>query len=272
MRWTRPSSLSDRVLDRRFRADARWTRSPTTSAPAASRRKGGTNPCPDCGYDETAQRATFLLPHRTLLNGQFIVGRGLGKPGGFGITYLGWDLWLHRRVAIKEYFPRDIAGRAADGTTVTPDSTDDAEGFRYGLEQFQTEARTLARLDHPNSVRTHQVLAAHGTAYLAIEYYPGLTLAEHQDRQPGGRLSESTALALMRRSSTACARSMPKACCTATSSPRTSSSTTRKSIATPPGCMWRPGMCRMGSPIGRKADRGRLPVFLSAIQETVVCL
>jgi hypothetical protein len=68
--------------------------------------KGRTNPCPHCCYDETAQRINFLLPHHSLLNGQFLVGRVLGKPGGFGVTYLGWDQWLHRRVAIKEYFPR----------------------------------------------------------------------------------------------------------------------------------------------------------------------
>ena len=50
--------------------------------------KGRANPCPHCGYDEQAARAPLLLPHRTLLDGKFLVGRVLGKPGGFGITYL----------------------------------------------------------------------------------------------------------------------------------------------------------------------------------------
>ena len=170
---------------------------PATLCPGCFQETGGSHLCPHCGYDEQAPRPAKTLAPHTLLHGQFLVGRVLGKPGGFGITYLGWDLGLHRRVAIKEYFPRDIAGRDVDRTTVTPDSTDDAQGFRYGLEQFQTEARTLARLDHPNIVRIHQVLAAHGTAYLVMEYYPGLTLAEHLDRQPGSRLPEAMALALM---------------------------------------------------------------------------
>ena len=173
------------------------TPNPATLCPGCFKETGGGNPCPHCGFDAQAPRPAKTLAPRTLLHGQFLVGRVLGKPGGFGITYLGWDLGLHRRVAIKEFFPRDIAGRDTDRTTVTPDSTDDAEGFRYGLEQFQAEARTLARLDHPNIVRIHQVLAAHGTAYLVMEYYPGLTLAEHLDRQPGSRLPEATALALM---------------------------------------------------------------------------
>jgi len=170
---------------------------PATLCPGCFQETGGSHLCPHCGYDEQAPRPAKTLAPRTLLHGQFLVGRVLGKPGGFGITYLGWDRGLHRRVAIKEYFPRDIAGRETDRTTVTPDSTDDASNFQHGLEQFQTEARTLARLDHPNIVRIHQVLAAHGTAYLVMEYYPGLTLAEHLDRQPGGRLPEATALALM---------------------------------------------------------------------------
>ena len=173
------------------------TPNPATLCPGCFKEAGGDTPCPHCGYDEQAPRPAKTLAPRTLLHGQFLVGRVLGRPGGFGITYLGWDLGLHRRVAIKEYFPRDIAGRDVDRTTVTPDSTDDAQGFRYGLEQFQAEARTLARLDHPNIVRIHQVLAAHGTAYLVMEYYPGLTLAEHLDRQPGSRLPEAMALALM---------------------------------------------------------------------------
>jgi serine/threonine protein kinase len=173
------------------------TPNPATLCPGCFKETGGSTPCPHCGYDEQAPRPAKTLAPRTLLHGQFLVGRVLGKPGGFGITYLGWDLGLHRRVAIKEYFPRDIAGRETDRTTVTPDSTEDAEGFRYGLEQFQTEARTLARLDHPNIVRIHQVLAAHGTAYLVMEYYPGLPLGEYLDRQPGSRLPEAQALALM---------------------------------------------------------------------------
>jgi len=173
------------------------TPNPATLCPGCFKETGEGNPCPHCGFDAQAPRPAKTLAPHTPLHGQFLVGRVLGKPGGFGITYLGWDLGLHRRVAIKEYFPRDIAGRDGDRTTVTPDSQDDAQGFRYGLEQFQAEARTLARLDHPNIVRIHQVLAAHGTAYLVMEYYPGLTLAEHLDRQPGSRLPEATALALM---------------------------------------------------------------------------
>jgi serine/threonine protein kinase len=169
---------------------------PDTLCPGCFADQGHANPCPHCGYDNCAARGHLLLPHFTVLNGQFIVGRVLGKPGGFGITYLGWDLNLQTRVAIKEYLPRDLAGRSADRTTVAVHSQDEGDQFRYGLEQFLREARTLAQIDHPNIVRVRQFFEAHGTAYLVMDYYRGLSLAEYLDRQ-GGRLPEEQAKALM---------------------------------------------------------------------------
>ena len=155
------------------------------------------NPCPHCGYDEVAPRPPLLLPHRTLLAGNYLIGRVLGRPGGFGVTYLGWDQHLARRVAIKEFLPRELAGRGPDQVTVVPHSQEDAEVFRHGLAQFQREARTLAQLDHPNIVRVMQVLEANGTAYLVMEYYEGLTLAEYLTSK-GERLPAEDALALLR--------------------------------------------------------------------------
>jgi serine/threonine protein kinase len=137
--------------------------------------KGAANPCPNCGCDEMVERSPLVLPHRTLLHDQYLVGRVLGKPGGFGITYLGFDWHLQTRVAIKEYLPRELAGRGIDRATVVVHSQEEGEAFRYGLEQFLREARTLAQLDHPNIVRVRLFFEANGTAYLAstpINRYP----------------------------------------------------------------------------------------------------
>ena len=157
----------------------------------------GTNPCPHCGFDDRAPRPMQALPLRTVLNGQFLVGRVLGKPGGFGITYLAWDQMLQATVAIKEYLPRELAVRAQDSRTLHPHSHEETDLFRYGLEQFLNEARTLAQLDHPNLVRVRQFFEANGTAYLVMDYYRGCSLAEHLETQPNSRMSESDALALM---------------------------------------------------------------------------
>lgn len=158
--------------------------------------KGQTNPCPHCGFDEQRPLGPLALPLRTRLGEQFIVGRVLGKPGGFGITYLGLDLRLQTRVAIKEYLPRELATREPNGVRVIGHTPHDSSVFREGLKQFLGEARTLARLDHPNIVRVRQFFGANQTAYLVMDYYEGLSLAEYVERQ-GGRLSEDTARSLM---------------------------------------------------------------------------
>lgn len=167
-----------------------------TFCPGCFAEKGDVAVCPYCGYDESERRSPLVLPYRTVLNGQFVVGKVLGKPGGFGITYLGWDINLATIVAIKEYLPRDYAGRDADHASVMAHSREDASLFRFGLEQFLQEARTLARFDHPNVVRTRSFFEQHGTAYLVMDYLQGVNLAEYLTAH-GGRLTEQQAAEIM---------------------------------------------------------------------------
>ncbi len=167
-----------------------------TRCPGCFAEKGRATSCPDCGYDEAAPRGRALLRQRGLLNGQFVVGRVLSQPGGFGITYLGWDLDLETRVAIKEYLPRDLAGRAADGARVVCHSPKAGATFGFGLERFLREVRTLAQINHQNVVRVRQLVKANGTAYLVMDYYDGLSLAEYLQCQ-GGRLPENQAKQLL---------------------------------------------------------------------------
>ena len=61
-------------------------------------------PCPHCGYIPGGKGPDYALRPGSILNGKYIVGRILGQ-GGFGITYVGWDLMLERKVAVKEYYP-----------------------------------------------------------------------------------------------------------------------------------------------------------------------
>ena len=158
--------------------------------------KGVTSVCPHCGYDETERRSPLVLKHRTLLAEQFVIGRVLGKPGGFGITYLGWDIRLETLVAVKEYLPRDNAGRDTDRVTIVPHSREDEESFRYGLEAFLMEARTLARFDHANVVRVRTFFEENDTAYLVMDYYEGTSLEGYLN-QKGGRIPEKLALDIM---------------------------------------------------------------------------
>ena len=63
--------------------------------PGCFRHKGGeVAVCPQCGYDASASRSPLLLPALIRLNQRYLIGRTLGKPGGFGVTYLAFDLTL----------------------------------------------------------------------------------------------------------------------------------------------------------------------------------
>ncbi|MEW6169430.1 MAG: hypothetical protein AB1651_17325 [Pseudomonadota bacterium] len=110
--------------------------------------KSGLAVCPHCGYDEWAAHSALYLPHGIVIGGQFRIGRVLGQPGGFGITYLAWDVHLQQRVAVKEYLPKALADRAGQSQDVRVLAAEQEARFRAGLEHFLHEARVIARLDH----------------------------------------------------------------------------------------------------------------------------
>jgi len=105
----------------------------------------------------------------------YVVERVLGQ-GGFGITYLARDTNLDRPVAIKEYLPTDIATRRPDAT-IRPRTDELRERYRWGLDRFIKEARTLAQFDHPNIVRVHSVFEANNTAYMVMRFEAGENLS-----------------------------------------------------------------------------------------------
>ncbi len=66
-------------------------------------KEGRKNACPHCGFVfSNAQQVKHQLKPFTVLEGKYLVGNVLGE-GGFGITYIGLDLVLEIKVAIKEF-------------------------------------------------------------------------------------------------------------------------------------------------------------------------
>ncbi len=139
--------------------------------------------CPHCGYDNA--KADRLQPGHalacgTLLAGHYVVGRLLGE-GGFGLTYIAWNLSLDIPVCIKEYFPAGAAMRETSQTLSVRWSTGgDAEELRRGRESFVREARKAVRLmDLPSVVKVWDVFYQNDTAYIVMDYIEGETLKNH---------------------------------------------------------------------------------------------
>ncbi|MCZ8252158.1 MAG: protein kinase [Hylemonella sp.] len=114
---------------------------------------------------------------------EYRIERVLGG-GGFGITYLAQDVNLQLPVAIKEYFPANVAVRGSDNA-VSVRSSEGTERFDWGLERFIDEARALASFRHPNIVRVLRYFKGNGTAYIVMDYESGDPLKHWVSRQPG---------------------------------------------------------------------------------------
>ena len=153
--------------------------------------------CPVCDFIEgTAPDSPLFLPPRTVLENKYLIGRVLGQ-GGFGTTYLAWDLNLNVKLAIKEYFPQDLASRATGHSQVSAYSGSMGSQFEYGLDKFLQEARTLAQFEgHPNIVSVRDFFKSNGTAYFVMSYVEGITLKEHLANS-GGKLPVEQARAVL---------------------------------------------------------------------------
>ncbi len=85
----------------------------------------------------------------------------LGK-GGMAMVYKAYDTRLEREVAIKiirqDAFPPEI--------------------LHDVLKRFEREAKSLARLSHPNIVKVLDYGEYEGSPFLVMEYFPGGTLKE----------------------------------------------------------------------------------------------
>lgn len=153
--------------------------------------------CPNCGLTSgTYTPLPHHIPPGTVLMGRYLVGRVLGE-GGFGITYIGCDLRLELKVAIKEYFPTNWVARHSD-VSLSVSNYAGAEGsYAKGKSRFLYEARTMAKMDkQPEIVSVRDFFELNNTAYIVMEYVDGTTFKELV-AQRGGRLPAGELLHLI---------------------------------------------------------------------------
>ena len=157
----------------------------------------GQQVCPFCGYDRNApQNGEDMLPEGTVLFRKYLIGHVLGR-GGFGVTYLGYDLDLQLKVAIKEYFPIGVCVRSSQSyNVITASAIEDHTVFSRGCEVFLDEARTLAKFKSPYIVHVRDFFREHGTAYIVMDFEEGITLKAEMKKN-GGKLPYERVMTLM---------------------------------------------------------------------------
>ncbi|MBO5017527.1 MAG: SUMF1/EgtB/PvdO family nonheme iron enzyme [Alistipes sp.] len=136
------------------------------------------------------------LQSGTYLQGdKYRIIKTLGN-GGFGITYLAEHELAGRNVCIKEFFPKEYYNRDDDSRNVSLGSNGSAEIMGRFKEKFIKEAKTIARLDHPNIIHIHDVFVENNTAYYVMEYIEGESLGDVVRRC--GPLAEKDAVEYIR--------------------------------------------------------------------------
>ena len=121
-----------------------------------------------------------LLPG-TILNGKFYVGESIGE-GGFVITYIGRDLNLDMKVAIKEFYPSGYVYRCNMISQKVNDSITDVQNdfFEKGRDRFLKEAQILAKFSgEPGIVDVRDFFEENNTAYIIMEYLEGMNLKNY---------------------------------------------------------------------------------------------
>jgi serine/threonine protein kinase len=150
---------------------------------------GGGRFCPNCGApsgdashvcppdptDELRERLARVLA------GRYEITKLLGR-GGMAVVFLAQDLTLERQVAIK---------------VLPPDMAHDQKL----IARFQQEAKTAAKLDHPNIIPIYRVENEAGLVYFVMKYVTGHSLDQLLEQGPvpfevARRILREAALAL----------------------------------------------------------------------------
>ncbi len=151
--------------------------------------------CPFCHKNvKEISEVHHQLRSQTILAGKYLIGDVLGE-GGFGITYIGFDINLEMKVAVKEFYPNGFATRESNTTTaVTIYTGRNEENVKKWRESFIKEARSLAKFSHLSGVvGVKDFFQENNTAYIIMEYLEGKTLKSYI-KEKGGKVDAGALL------------------------------------------------------------------------------
>ena len=136
-----------------------------------------------------------LAPNTLLQSGKYKIVRFLSS-GGFGCTYEGEHVMLHKRIAIKEFFIKDFCNRDENTSHVTVGTQSKVALVEKLRSKFIDEAVALSQLSHPNIVSVSDVFMENGTAYYVMDFIDGKSL--HQIINERGALPEGEAISYIK--------------------------------------------------------------------------
>lgn len=138
-----------------------------------------------------------LHANTSLHNSRYAIQKTLGQ-GGFGITYLAYDNVNRKQVAIKEFFMKELCNRNGKNHHMSVPSTGSRQLVDKFRAKFLKEANTIANLSHPNIIKIYDIFEENATAYYAMEYISGGSLADLLEKEPEKRFCEVDALHYLR--------------------------------------------------------------------------
>ena len=126
-----------------------------------------------------------------LQEGKYKIENSLGQ-GSFGITYLAEHTNLGKKVAIKEFFMKELNSRGEDGSIT---GMSDGSLSQNYCQKFRKEAINMCHLDHPNIVRVTDSFSENGTFYYVMDFIDGQNLNDYIKQH---HVSESEAVKIIK--------------------------------------------------------------------------
>lgn len=153
--------------------------------------------CLSCGKkDDDTPTLPHHLARRTTLKKRYLIDKAIGE-GGFGITYLAWDIVTQKRVAVKEYYPSGYVSRDPRSNNIIINSKQNYAPSNRGLKRFIDEAKNLTQIkDLSGIVSTTDFFSENNTAYIVMEYLDGISLKKYLKRK--GKLDCTTVLTILK--------------------------------------------------------------------------
>lgn len=152
--------------------------------------------CGRCGYAESENRKSSLLPARTLLEGRYLTGEVIGMDSA-SADYKALDTEKKMIVEIQEYFPRDTVSRKTDSTELATNFLEQSYAYDRIVEEIKIDAEKAEKFSNEeNLLRVLGSFKCNNTVYVVKEYVEGMYLSDFM-KANGECLDSETMISFM---------------------------------------------------------------------------